>query len=104
MSAETATTSTGSKGLAVEYAAPDQRSTRFHLHGLCPAVDAGKAGTCQPVKAKGVDENIATAKKYAQDDLEQTAKALKGKVTQASTNCGPVAHVQNLGSRLPEID
>ena len=58
-----------------------------------------QAGTCQPVKAKGVGKNIATATKYAQDDLKQTAKSLKGKVTQASTNCGPVADGYKCKSR-----
>jgi hypothetical protein len=53
--------------------------------------EPAQAGTCQPVKAKGVAKNIATATIYAQDDLKQTARSLKGKVTQASTNCGPVA-------------
>ncbi len=48
-----------------------------------------QAGTCQPVKAKGVAEKMATATAYAQADLKQTAKSLKGKVTQASTNCVP---------------
>ena len=47
-----------------------------------------QAGTCQPVRAKGVGKTTAIA--YAQADLKQTAKALKGKVTQASTNCGAV--------------
>ena len=49
-----------------------------------------QAGTCQPVKAKGVGKTIAIATTYAQADLKQTAKALKGRVTQASTNCGAV--------------
>ena len=52
---------------------------------------AGTGWNLSTVKAKGVGKNIATATKYAQDDLKQTAKSLKGKVTQASTNCGPVA-------------
>lgn len=38
-----------------------------------------QAGTCQPVTAKGVAKNIATATKYAQADLKQTAKALTKK-------------------------
>jgi hypothetical protein len=46
-----------------------------------------QAGTCQPVNAKGVAKTMATATLYAQADLKQTAKALKGKVTQATTNC-----------------
>jgi hypothetical protein len=49
-----------------------------------------QAGTRQPVRAKGVGKTIAIATTYAQADLKQTAKALKGKVTQASTNCGAV--------------
>jgi hypothetical protein len=49
-----------------------------------------EAGTCQPVRAKGVGKSIAIATTYAQADLKQTAKALKGKVTQSSTNCGGV--------------
>ena len=48
-----------------------------------------QAGTCQPVKAKGVGKTVAIATSYAQADLKQSAKALKGRVTQASTNCGP---------------
>jgi hypothetical protein len=46
-----------------------------------------QAGTCQPVKAKGVAKTMATATLYAQADLKQTAKSMKGKVTQATTNC-----------------
>lgn len=49
-----------------------------------------QAGTCQPVRAKGVGKTIAIATTYAQADLKQTAKALKARVTQASTNCGAV--------------
>jgi hypothetical protein len=30
---------------------------------------------------------MATAQAYAQADLKQTAKSMKGKVTQATTNC-----------------
>ena len=48
-----------------------------------------QAGTCQPVKAKGVAKDMATATLFAQADLKQTAKSMKGKVTQASTNCVP---------------
>jgi hypothetical protein len=48
-----------------------------------------QAGTCQPVKAKGVAKDMATATLFAQADLKQTAKTMKGKVTQASTNCVP---------------
>ena len=54
--------------------------------GLAGTADAG---TCQPVKAKGVGKTLAIATAYAQADLKQTAKSLKGKVTQATTNCGP---------------
>jgi hypothetical protein len=54
-------------------------------------VGTADAGTCQPVKAKGVGKTLAIATAYAQADLKQTAKSLKGKVTQASTNCGPGA-------------
>jgi len=39
------------------------------------------------VKAKGVAKNIATATLYAQADLQQTANSMKGRVTQATTNC-----------------
>lgn len=46
-----------------------------------------QAGTCQPVKAKGVAKDMATATLYAQADLKDTARTLRGKVTQASTNC-----------------
>jgi hypothetical protein len=59
------------------------------LAGGFACVDQAQAGTCQPVKAKGVAKNIATATLYAQADLKQTAKSMKGKVTQASTNCAP---------------
>jgi hypothetical protein len=45
------------------------------------------AGTCQSVKAKGVAPKMATAQAYAQADLKQTAKSMKGRVTQATTNC-----------------
>ena len=48
-----------------------------------------QAGTCQPVRAKGVAKDLATATTYAQADLKQTAKSMKGKVTQVSTNCVP---------------
>jgi len=48
-----------------------------------------QAGTCQPVKAKGIAKDLATATLYAQADLTQTAKSMKGKVTQAKTNCVP---------------
>jgi hypothetical protein len=48
-----------------------------------------QAGTCQPVNAKGVAKDMATATKYAQADLKQTAKSMRGKVTQTSTNCVP---------------
>jgi hypothetical protein len=48
-----------------------------------------QAGTCQPVKAKGIARDLATATLYAQADLTQTAKSMKGKVTQAKTNCVP---------------
>jgi hypothetical protein len=48
-----------------------------------------QAGTCQLVKAKGVAKDMATATLFAQADLKQTAKSMKGKVTQASTNCVP---------------
>ena len=52
--------------------------------------EPAQAGTCQPVKAKGVGKSVAIATVYAQDDLKQTAKGLGGRVTQATTNCGPV--------------
>ena len=51
------------------------------------AVGPVQAGTCQPVKAKGVAKDLKTATLYAQADLKQTAKSMKGKVTQATTNC-----------------
>jgi len=47
------------------------------------------AGTCQPVKAKGVANTLAKATLYAQADLQYTAKHMKGRVTQTSTNCVP---------------
>ncbi|MGE5260632.1 MAG: hypothetical protein ACM3MH_07115 [Actinomycetota bacterium] len=46
-----------------------------------------QAGTCQTVRAKGVAKDLKTATLYAQADLKQTAKSMKGKVTQATTNC-----------------
>lgn len=46
-----------------------------------------QAGTCQPVKAKGFADTLAKATLYAQADLKQTAKSMKGKVTQATTKC-----------------
>jgi hypothetical protein len=48
-----------------------------------------EAGTCQPVKAKGKGKNIATATTLAQANLAQQAAALRGKVTQTTTNCVP---------------
>jgi hypothetical protein len=51
------------------------------------SINPVQAGTCQPVKAKGVAKNLKTATLYAQADLKQTAKSMKGKVTQATTNC-----------------
>jgi hypothetical protein len=51
--------------------------------------ESAQAGTCQPVKAKGVAKDLATATIFAQADLKQTAKSLGGKVTQTSTNCVP---------------
>ena len=49
-----------------------------------------QAGTCQPVKAKGVANTLAKAILYAQADLKQTAKSMKGKVTAATTKCEKV--------------
>ena len=49
-----------------------------------------QAGTCQAVKAKGVAKDLKTATLYAQADLKQTAKSMKGKVTQATTKCDKV--------------
>ena len=46
-----------------------------------------QAGTCQPVRAKGVAKDMKTATLYAQADLKQTAKSMKGKATQATTKC-----------------
>jgi hypothetical protein len=48
-----------------------------------------EAGTCQPVKAKGKGKDIATATTLAQVDLAVKAAALRGTVTQTSTNCVP---------------
>ncbi len=70
---------------------------RFLIAALVAGIACGlafaapvQAGTCQSVRAKGVAKNLATATQYAQADLKQTAKAMKGKVTQATTNCGAV--------------
>ncbi len=49
-----------------------------------------QAGTCQTVKAKGVAKDLKTATLYAQADLKQTARSMKGKVTSATTNCEKV--------------
>jgi len=49
-----------------------------------------QAGTCQTVRAKGVAKDLKTATLYAQADLKQTAKSMKGKVTQATTKCEKV--------------
>lgn len=49
-----------------------------------------QAGTCQAVKAKGVANTLAKATLYAQADLKQTAKSMKGKVTAATTKCEKV--------------
>jgi hypothetical protein len=49
-----------------------------------------QAGTCQPVKAKGVANTLAKATLYAQADLKQTAKSMKGNVTAATTKCEKV--------------
>jgi hypothetical protein len=49
-----------------------------------------QAGTCQTVRAKGVAKDLKTATLYAQADLKQTAKSMKGKVTQATTKCDKV--------------
>jgi hypothetical protein len=54
------------------------------------AVDPVQAGTCEPVKAKGVAKTVALATVYAQADLQQTAKSMKGRVTQSTTNCEPL--------------
>ena len=48
-----------------------------------------QAGTCQSVRAKGLAKTLALATLYAQADLKQTAKSMKGRVTQTSTNCVP---------------
>jgi hypothetical protein len=42
------------------------------------------------VKAKGVANTLAKATLYAQADLKQTAKSMKGKVTAATTKCEKV--------------
>jgi hypothetical protein len=57
------------------------------LAGGFAYVDQAQAGTCQTVKAKGVAKTLTTATLYAQADLKQTAMSMKGKVTQATTNC-----------------
>ncbi|HZP10196.1 hypothetical protein [Methyloceanibacter sp.] len=49
-----------------------------------------QAGTCQSVRAKGFAGSLAKATLYAQADLKQTAKAMKGKVKSATTNCQKV--------------
>jgi hypothetical protein len=54
-------------------------------------VEPAQAGTCQPVKAKGVGKTVGVATLYAQADLRQTAKGLGGRVTQSTTNCGPAS-------------
>jgi hypothetical protein len=46
-----------------------------------------QAGTCQPVRAKSVAKDMKTATLYAQADLKQTAKSMKGKAKQATTRC-----------------
>jgi hypothetical protein len=48
-----------------------------------------EAGTCQPVNAKGRGKDIAMATTRAQADLAVKAAALRGRVTQTSTNCVP---------------
>jgi hypothetical protein len=67
----------------------------------CGAIFAApaQAGTCQPVKAKGVGKNIATATKYAQDDLKQTAKSLKDKVTRLRRIAGRLPTATSAKSR-----
>jgi hypothetical protein len=47
------------------------------------------AGTCMPVNAKGMANNMAKATTLAQANLQQKAIRKGGKVTQASTNCVP---------------
>ena len=72
----------------------------------CQFFGAVEAGTCQPVKAKGKGKNIAEATTLAQVDLAQKAAAIRGKVTQTSTNCVPGPNerrLQDPGGRLPEI-
>jgi hypothetical protein len=49
-----------------------------------------QAGTCQTVKAKGLGKDLKQATLFAQADLKQTAKSMKGKVKQATTKCGKV--------------
>ena len=51
--------------------------------------DSGTAGTCTPVKVKGIGKNVARATEEAQEDLHFKAKYMRGKVMQASTNCTP---------------
>ena len=46
-----------------------------------------QAGTCQSVKAKGFADTLAKATLYAQADLKQTAKVMKGRVKSATTKC-----------------
>jgi hypothetical protein len=49
-----------------------------------------EAGTCKSVRAKGWADTLSKATLYAQADLHQTVKSMKGKVTQATTKCGKV--------------
>jgi predicted metal-binding transcription factor (methanogenesis marker protein 9) len=51
--------------------------------------ESATAGTCSPVKVKGIGKNVARATEEAQEDLRFKAKLMKGKVMQASTNCVP---------------
>jgi hypothetical protein len=60
----------------------------FIIAGFCWAQPAG-AGTCAPVKAKGIGKNVTKATEDAQDNLKRKAKNMGGKVMQTSSNCVP---------------
>lgn len=52
-------------------------------------MQAAEAGTCMPVKAKGFGKNVTKATEAAQANLKDKAKAIRGRVTQSSSNCTP---------------
>jgi hypothetical protein len=53
------------------------------------AIEPAEAGTCMPVKAKGFGKNVTKATEAAQANLKDKAKAIRGKITQSSSNCSP---------------